>query len=65
MADNLRQIFEAKGIEPRPFAIATFGDYLPVYRILAQKTTPKIHVVARLAHALGVSIDELTDSKKK
>lgn len=59
LSENLNTIMARKKIEPNPFAKELGVLPTVIYRILNQETTPKIHVVARLAHELGVSIDDL------
>lgn len=61
LAKNLAAIMARQEIEPNPFSKKLGVQPTVIYRILNQDTTPKIHVVARLAYELGVSLDELVE----
>lgn len=58
-SDLLRDLIAATGMKPKPWAVAHGFEQPQISRWLNGKTVPSLELAARLAKALGVSIDAL------
>lgn len=62
---NTQQILDSRGINANQFALSAGLDPQDVYRLTSKKTLPQVHIIAEVAHALGVSVDALVAIPKK
>ncbi len=56
---NLKRLVDLRGVSLREFAAMSGVPFQTVHTVLAGTRSPRIGIVAKLARALGVSVDEL------
>ena len=56
---NLKSLRKAKGMTQRDLARAAKVSFLSIHRYEAGERTPDVDVAARIAAALGCTVDEL------
>lgn len=65
MADNIKRLLSAKGLNPRQLAIALDFKYTTVNDWVNAKTYPRIDKIEMLANFFNVSKSDLVESKNK
>ena len=63
MADNIKRLLKAKGLNPRQLAIALDFKYTTVNDWVNAKTYPRIHKIEMLANFFNVSKSDLVENK--
>lgn len=65
LTNNAQRILNDRGVNAHQFAKESGIQPLKVYRVLSGKSLPLANIIAEVAHALGVTVDELISKPKK
>lgn len=65
LAQNLKAALDARDMSQRELSRSTGDPIMTINDIVNAKSLPRIGVVVRIADALGLSIDELFEARKK